>query len=311
VPSFVLLCLSQKQISADLEDFAKTRPDLYKECIAKIQEADKPGIRPTVAAAKGARAQPQPQPNQRAFRPGDMAHGHSVLLLEACRACSSLALTCWNPRLTPTSADPNACKYTVEGTMGYDLMRIVSKADRRMRLVSELEVTLTAADKDAIKKMLTDKAIEGGVDPKAVDMSVPDKCVPATALARAPLTRASTHWWTSASLTSSTDPSPLLPLLLPLSAGCPCLSERAERSGTHHLLLQSTRRGVCTRVPIFFILRCETRADDLQRPTAHTTVGSQSTGCGPLVRGNWDVASSAQDDRAGGISLVRLESILP
>ena len=170
---------------------------------------------------------------------------------------------------------------------------------------------MTAADKDAIKKMLTDKAIEGGVDPKAVDMSVPDKCVPATALARAPLTRASTHWWTSASLTSSTDPSPLLPLLLPLSAGCPCLSERAERSGTHHLLLQSTRRGVCTRVPIFFILRCETRADDLQRPTAHTTVGSQSTGCGLLVRGNWDVASSAQDDRAGGISLVRLESILP
>ena len=53
-------------------------------------------------------------------------------------------------------------------------------------------MTLTAADKDAIKKMLTDKAIEGDVDPKAVDMSVPDKCVPATALARAPLTRAST-----------------------------------------------------------------------------------------------------------------------
>ena len=273
MPSFVLLCLSQKQISADLEDFAKTRPDLYKECIAKIQEADKPGIRPTVAAAKGARAQPQPQPNQRAFRPGDMAHGHSVLLLEACRACSSLALTCWNPRVTPTSADPNACKYTVEGTMGYDLMKIVSKADRRMRLISDLEVTLTAADKETLKKMLTDKAVEGGVDPKAVDMSVPDKCVPATALARAPCLHR-THWWTSASLTSSTDPSPLLPLLLPLSAGCPCLSERAERSGTHHLLLQSTRRGVYTRSYFLYIAL---RDESGRSTTPHGTYDSRET----------------------------------
>ena len=72
-------------------------------------------------------------------------------------------------------ADPSGIKYTVEGTMAYDLMQIVSKADRRMRLISDLEVTLSAADKEALKKMLTEKAVETGVDPKAVDMSVPDK----------------------------------------------------------------------------------------------------------------------------------------
>ena len=62
--------------------------------------------------------------------------------------------------------------------MVHDLMATIAKADRRMRLISELEVTLTAADKEAIKATLTAKALETGVDPKDVDMSVPDKCVP-------------------------------------------------------------------------------------------------------------------------------------
>ena len=38
-----------------------------------------------------------------------------------------------------------------------------------------LEVTLTAADKDTIKKLLVEKATDYGIDPKTVDMAMPDK----------------------------------------------------------------------------------------------------------------------------------------
>jgi ribosomal protein L23 len=59
------------------------------------------------------------------------------------------------PGITATVAvakDPKACKYTLEGTMLHDLMQNVAKVDRRMKEVGELEVTLTAADKAAIKE---------------------------------------------------------------------------------------------------------------------------------------------------------------
>ena len=47
---------------------------------------------------------------------------------------------------------PSSCKYTEEGTMVHELMQNIAKADRRMRAVSALEVTLTAADKEALSR---------------------------------------------------------------------------------------------------------------------------------------------------------------
>jgi len=108
-------------ISAELHKFASERPELFKEVLAKIAEADKPGVRATVAVAK----------------------------------------------------DPSACKYTEEGTMVHDMMMRVAAADRRMKLVSELEVTLTAADKEAIKQAQLAKAAELKMDPKFLDLDIP------------------------------------------------------------------------------------------------------------------------------------------
>ena len=48
------LPVSQPSITASLEEFAKSRPELYKDVIAKIKEADAPGVRATVAEPKGA-----------------------------------------------------------------------------------------------------------------------------------------------------------------------------------------------------------------------------------------------------------------
>jgi len=113
-------------ITADLESFAKDRPELFKEVMAKIKEADAPGIMATVPAAK----------------------------------------------------DPKACKYTEEGTMLHQLMQNVAKSDRRIKTMVDLEVTLTAADKDAIVQGALAKAAEAGLSPeqlKGLDLSVPAK----------------------------------------------------------------------------------------------------------------------------------------
>ena len=80
-------------ITAELSKFASERPELYKAVLAAIEEADKPGISPTVAVAK----------------------------------------------------DPKACKYTEEGTMVHEMMQRVAAADRRMKVIGSLEVSLTAA----------------------------------------------------------------------------------------------------------------------------------------------------------------------
>ena len=62
--------------------------------------------------------------------------------------------------------------------MVHDLMQRVAAADRRMKLVGELEVTLTAADKEALKAAQVAKAAELGIDASMVGGSVPDKYVP-------------------------------------------------------------------------------------------------------------------------------------
>ena len=92
---FVNPARAQAEITAEIEALATERPELYKAILAKIAEADKPGIAATVSAAK----------------------------------------------------DPSTCKYTEEGTMVHDMMQRVAKADRRMKLVAELELALTAKDK--------------------------------------------------------------------------------------------------------------------------------------------------------------------
>ena len=72
---------------------------------------------------------------------------------------------------------PSSCKYTEEGTMVHELMQNIAKADRRMRAVSALEVTLTAADKEALKQAQLTKAAELGLDPSDYTVEVPEKCV--------------------------------------------------------------------------------------------------------------------------------------
>ena len=73
--------------------------------------------------------------------------------------------------------DPKACKYTEEGTLLHEMMQRVYKSDRRMGFLSELEVTLTAADKASITDAISAMAAEKGVDAKAMlaKVPVPDK----------------------------------------------------------------------------------------------------------------------------------------
>jgi len=66
-----------------------------------------------------------------------------------------------------TPKDPNTCKYTQEGTMIHEMMQRVASSDRRMKVVGELEYTLSAADKEAVKAQLLEKAKEAGVDASA------------------------------------------------------------------------------------------------------------------------------------------------
>ena len=71
--------------------------------------------------------------------------------------------------------DPKACMYTIEGTMVHDLMQNVYKSDRRMKVMGELEVTLTAADKAAIKASQAAKAAEMGIEASMISGGIPDK----------------------------------------------------------------------------------------------------------------------------------------
>ena len=71
--------------------------------------------------------------------------------------------------------DPKACKYTEEGTMVHEMMQRVAASDRRMKLISELEMTLTAADKEQIKASIAAQAAELGVDASKISSDVPDK----------------------------------------------------------------------------------------------------------------------------------------
>lgn len=57
--------------------------------------------------------------------------------------------------------------------MVHDIMTRVAKADRRMALISELEYTLTEADKAALLKTMEAKAAEAGVDAKFTTADVP------------------------------------------------------------------------------------------------------------------------------------------
>ncbi|KOO26933.1 hypothetical protein Ctob_003904 [Chrysochromulina tobinii] len=82
------------------------------------------------------------------------------------------------PGITATVAvakDPKACKYTLEGTMLHDLMQNVAKVDRRMKVVGELEVTLTAADKAAIKASQAAMAADMGIEASMISGGIPDK----------------------------------------------------------------------------------------------------------------------------------------
>lgn len=65
--------------------------------------------------------------------------------------------------------------------MLHQMMQSVAKSDRRLKAMTDLEVTLTAADKDAIVQGAMAKAAEAGFTPeqlKGLDLSVPDKCAP-------------------------------------------------------------------------------------------------------------------------------------
>ena len=57
--------------------------------------------------------------------------------------------------------------------MVHDLMARIAKSDRRMKLISEMEVTLTAADKASLQAAASAKAAEMGVD--SIKFEVPDK----------------------------------------------------------------------------------------------------------------------------------------
>ena len=69
--------------------------------------------------------------------------------------------------------DPKACKYTEEGTMVHEMMQRVAAADRRMKVIGDLEISLSAADKEAIKSSQLAKAAELGIDASAINADIP------------------------------------------------------------------------------------------------------------------------------------------
>lgn len=82
------------------------------------------------------------------------------------------------PEIRATVAEakaPTSIKYTTEGTMLHDMMSAIAVSDRRMRAIAELEMTLTAEDKAAMKKAQLDKAADMGLDPAMINFEIPDK----------------------------------------------------------------------------------------------------------------------------------------
>ena len=71
--------------------------------------------------------------------------------------------------------DPKACKYTEEGTMVHEMMQRVALSDRRMAEIVQLEVTLSPADKEAIKQAELAKAKEMGYDASLLSGETPSK----------------------------------------------------------------------------------------------------------------------------------------
>ena len=94
----------QATISAQAESFAKERPELYKAVLAKIAEADAPGIRPTVNELKGPRPRPSCRRSSPAH-PGSPRHG-SFLPLTCCThaPCSRSRSQTPRPASTPRRA---------------------------------------------------------------------------------------------------------------------------------------------------------------------------------------------------------------
>lgn len=76
--------------------------------------------------------------------------------------------------------DPKACKYTEEGTIVHEMMQRVYKSDRRMAALADLEVTLTAADKESIVAILNEKGAEKGMDAAAIKAMVGKITIPDT-----------------------------------------------------------------------------------------------------------------------------------
>ena len=60
--------------------------------------------------------------------------------------------------------------------MIHDLMKRVAVSDRRLSLISELQVTLTAADKEAIKAAMVAKAATLDVDASKLSSDIPNTC---------------------------------------------------------------------------------------------------------------------------------------
>ena len=154
-----LLLVTQSSISAELSKFASERPELYKAVLAAMEE---------VLACPGRPCGPWPMDGRRCRIPCAPSM-HDVPELVLCAQADK-------PGITPTVAvakDPKACKYTEEGTMLHEMMQRVAAADRRMKVISDLEISLSAADKEAIKNAQLAKATELGIDASAIKADIP------------------------------------------------------------------------------------------------------------------------------------------
>ena len=57
--------------------------------------------------------------------------------------------------------------------MVHEMMQRVAAADRRMKGIGDLEISLSAADKEAIKSSQLAKAAELGIDASAINADIP------------------------------------------------------------------------------------------------------------------------------------------
>ena len=60
-----------------------------------------------------------------------------------CGSCRSRS-DCLTPPVRPVAA-PHSCKYTQEGSVAYYVVKHIAQADRRMKMLADVEVTPTAA----------------------------------------------------------------------------------------------------------------------------------------------------------------------